>query len=98
LRPLVERSLLRKSRYEVEKNLSRLAAAWRDRVAAEIDTLVLQAEQHARDELTALEHALTHAPSSAPRLREAIAELEAQRTEVASDLVGRAVTVPRQES
>jgi GTP-binding protein EngB required for normal cell division len=77
LRPLIERSLLRKSRYEVEKNLSRLAATWRDRVAAEIDALVGQAEQHAHDELAALEQALTHAPSAAPRLREVIAELDA---------------------
>jgi len=79
-RPLIVRSLQRKSRYEVKKNLSRLAAAWRDRVAVEIDALVLQAEQHTRDELAALGHALTHAPSAAPRLRGAIKELEAQHT------------------
>jgi GTP-binding protein EngB required for normal cell division len=75
VRPLVCRSLLRKTRYEVEKNVSRLAVAWRDRIAAEIDALILQAEQHASDELTELERALTHSPSSAPRLREIIANL-----------------------
>ena len=35
----IEHVLLRKARYEVEKNLSRLAADWRDRVAAGINEL-----------------------------------------------------------
>ena len=51
----IEEVLLRKARWEVEKNLSRLAADWRDRVAAGINELTRQAEQQALEELSALE-------------------------------------------
>jgi len=68
VRPLIERSLLRKTRYEVEKNISRLASAWRDCVAAEVEALIQQAEEYAGNELSALEYSLSRAPSSAPRL------------------------------
>jgi GTP-binding protein EngB required for normal cell division len=73
----VERVLLRKARWEVEKNLSRLAVDWRDRVAAAINELTRQAEQQALDELAALEQTLARTKSDEPRLRQAIAELEA---------------------
>jgi hypothetical protein len=72
----VERTLLRRSRWEVEKNLSRLASTWRDRVAAGIRELTRQAEQEALDELSALEQMLAQTESSAPRLRQIIADLE----------------------
>jgi hypothetical protein len=61
----------------VEKNLSRLAVDWRDRVAAGINELTRQAEQQALDELAALEQTLARTKSDEPRLREAIGELEA---------------------
>ena len=73
----IERVLLRKARWEVDKNLSRLAADWRDRVAAGINDLTRQAEQQALDELAALEQTLARTKSEEPRLREAIADLEA---------------------
>ena len=72
----IERVLLRKARYEVEKNVSRLAADWRDRVAAGINELTHLAEQQALDELTALEQLATHSASKAPELKQAIGELE----------------------
>jgi len=72
----IERVLLRKARYEVEKNVSRLAADWRDRVAAGINELTQLAEQQALDELTALEQLATHSASKAPELKQAIGELE----------------------
>ena len=75
-RSAIERSLLRKSRWETEKNLSRLASNWRDRVAKGISELTRQAEQQALDELAALEHTLKQSASKAPELRQAIAELE----------------------
>jgi hypothetical protein len=75
-RPAIERSLLRKSRWETEKNLSRLASNWRDRVATGINELTRQAEQQASDELATLEQTLAQAQSSAPRLRQIIADLE----------------------
>jgi len=73
----VERVLLRKARYEVEKNLSRLAAEWRDRVAVAIEELCVQAERSAREELAVLARMLAQTNSDVPRLREQIAELEA---------------------
>ena len=75
-RPMIERSLLRKSRWETGKNLSRLASNWRDRVAKGINELTRQAEQQALDELAALEHTLNQSASKAPELKKAIAELE----------------------
>jgi hypothetical protein len=61
----------------VEKNLSRLASDWRDRVAAGINELTRQAEQQALNELAALEQTLAQTKSDEPRLREAILDLEA---------------------
>jgi GTP-binding protein EngB required for normal cell division len=72
----IERSLLRKTHWEVEKNLSRLASDWRDRVAAGIAELTRQAEQQALDELAALEQMLAQTQSNAPRLRQIITDLE----------------------
>jgi hypothetical protein len=72
----IERILLRKARYEVEKNLSRLAADWRDRVAKIIDELTRQAQKQAQDELTALEQTLSQTASKAPELRNAIDDLQ----------------------
>ena len=75
-RHLIERSLLRKSRWEVEKNLSRLAAGWCERVAVGIAGLARQTEQLARAELDSLEQLLAQSPSQAPGLKQAIDELE----------------------
>lgn len=61
----------------MEKNLSRLAGDWRDRVAAGINELTRQAEQQALDELAALEQTLARTKSDELRLREAIRDLEA---------------------
>jgi hypothetical protein len=72
----IEHVLLRKARWEVEKNLSRLAADWRDRVAAGINELARQAEQQALDELAALEQMVAQTKSAEPRLRKAITNLE----------------------
>ncbi len=72
----VERVLLRKARYEVEKNLSRLAADWRDRVGVAIEDLRRQTELAAQNELETLERMLAQTSSGVPRLREQMVELE----------------------
>ena len=72
----IERALRRKTRWEVEKNLSRLAADWRDRVAKGINELTRQAEQQALNELAALEQTLAQTASKAPELKQAIDDLE----------------------
>jgi hypothetical protein len=78
----IERALLRKARYEVEKNLSRLAVAWRNRVEVVIEDLRRQTESAAREELEALERMLGQAASDVPRLREQVAELESWRADM----------------
>lgn len=67
----IERVLLRRARWEVQKNLSRLAADWRDRVARLIEVLTRDAEKQALDELAALEASLTRQISNAPGLQQA---------------------------
>jgi hypothetical protein len=69
----------RNVRWEVEKNLSRLASNWRDRVAKGINELTRQAEQQALDELAALEQTLVQSKSNESQLRDAIADLELAR-------------------
>jgi hypothetical protein len=66
----------------VEKNLSRLAADWRDRITVAIEELRAQAGRYARDELATLEQMLAQTNSNEPQLREAIRELEAVRTQL----------------
>jgi len=72
----IERVLLRKARYEVEKNLSRLAADWNQRVGAVIEELRRQSEMAAQAELGALAQMVEQRVSDVPRLRQQIAELE----------------------
>lgn len=72
----IYRALTRKARYEVEKNLSRLAAGWRDRIQQVMLELCGQAEAMARAQLDALEGLLAQTASAAPRLQQQIRELE----------------------
>ena len=81
----IERALRRKARYEVEKNVSRLAAAWRDRVAKGIVQLTKEAEQQALDELAALEQMLGQTASMAPELTRAIYDLEQFKKQLAPE-------------
>lgn len=77
VRGLVHRRLLRQAQFEVRKNMSRLAAAWRERVSQAIEDLKQQAIRHAENELVALEQMLSRTTSEAPRLRAMQAELNA---------------------
>jgi glutamyl-tRNA reductase len=71
----IQRVLLRKARWEVEKNLSRLAADWQTRVSAGVQELRRQAEQYALNELATLEQMLAQGQSSQPQLEQAMALL-----------------------
>ena len=75
----IERVLLRKARYEVEKNISRSAADWRDRVAVAIEELVRQAEKQALDELGSLEQLAANQASKAPELNATIEQVKGFR-------------------
>ena len=68
LRAPLERSLRRKARYEVHKNLSRLAAAWRDRIRPVLDALGDQGIRYVENEAAALHHALEEQESTAEEL------------------------------
>lgn len=72
----IERILMRKARYEVAKNLSRLAAGWRDRVSQLMETMAREAERQAAEELATLEQTLAQTTSSAHDLERAITALE----------------------
>jgi GTP-binding protein EngB required for normal cell division len=84
LRRPIEEALTRKARWEVEKNLSRLAAAWRDRVAEAISELTQQAERYTLSELGAIEQSLGRTMSDAAALKRAIAEVEASHAQLLS--------------
>ena len=71
----VKRVLLRKARWEVEKNLSRLAADWRDRVAVGIWELTKRAKERAVGEWETLDGMTSREISGGPGVREALAEL-----------------------
>lgn len=59
----------------MEKNLSRLAAAWQGRIGAGISDVVRQAENYAGVELAGLEQMLGQTGSNEPRLRQMLAEV-----------------------
>ncbi|SPE59022.1 hypothetical protein SBV1_2970008 [Verrucomicrobia bacterium] len=67
----------------VEKNLSRPAADWQDRIRAGIEELRSQAEQYALNELATLEEMLARSHSDEPRLKETVQALDDYRLELA---------------
>lgn len=84
VRRAVGRILARKTLWEVEKNISRLAAAWRDRVARTILELAQEAEREARAELELLTRSLEQKPETAPALATVRDELRALQTRLRS--------------
>ncbi|MCX8108929.1 MAG: dynamin family protein [Verrucomicrobiae bacterium] len=84
-RPLIDRVLKRRSHWELEKNLSRLAAAWQSRIAKVITSLVHRAEQEALDEIVMLETMLSRTTSHAGTLEETIREFEQFARELRED-------------
>lgn len=75
----IQQTLLRKARYEVEKNLSRLASDWANRVALALESMSRQAESLAIEKRETLERMSSHSQLDVPRLRMLIAELESAR-------------------
>ena len=72
----VQQNVATQTRWEVEKNLSRLAAEWRDRVATCINELTHQAEEQALDELGSLEQLAAQLSPKGTVLQMAIQELK----------------------
>ena len=67
-RRLVIRHLEKRLHWEAEKNLSRLAAQWSDRVVGAIDATAREAEQYAEAELATLEKMLSQTESGESEL------------------------------
>ena len=81
VRPWVERRFLRRARWEVKKNLSRLAADWQDRIRAGIEELNAQALRQAETELATLARLADQAPDRSESLRRMATALEAASIE-----------------
>jgi len=81
-RKAIEKNLLRRARYEVEKNLSRLAADWRARIRPAMEELNRQALEYAQSELEAIQRMASQQKSALPQLQETVAELEALRLDL----------------
>jgi GTP-binding protein EngB required for normal cell division len=70
--------------YETEKNLSRLASQWTDRINDAILKMQRDAEQQVRDQISTVESLLSRAPSDAEGIRQRLSEVESFRWAVPS--------------
>ncbi|HEU5360615.1 MAG TPA: hypothetical protein VFU42_05590, partial [Candidatus Deferrimicrobiaceae bacterium] len=82
-RPLVRRHFLRRIPWEVEKNLSRLAAQWADAVNASIDDLARQAMAFLADELLTIEGLVADPEDRRPEIEKALDILKSLEAEAA---------------
>jgi hypothetical protein len=77
-RPWVERHLLRRIHWEVEKNLSRLASQWTEGINEAIISMMRQAERNAKDQILTVEHLLSRTQSEAEAIKNALNDVERQ--------------------
>jgi GTP-binding protein EngB required for normal cell division len=75
-RPWIERHLLGRICWEVEKNLSRLASQWTEGINAAIFSMMRQAERSVKEQLLTVEHLLTRTRSEAGAIRSALDDVE----------------------
>jgi GTP-binding protein EngB required for normal cell division len=71
----IRRRLLGRIRWEVEKNLSRLAGQWADALNSSIDDLVRQANEFIHGELATVEQLVSDAEDRRPEIARALDEL-----------------------
>lgn len=74
-RPWVERHLLGRIPYEIEKNLSRLASQWTEGINASILSMQKEAERSVRYQIATLESLLARTQSEAEAIRSALEEI-----------------------
>ena len=77
-RSLFEGHFVRKIPWEVEANLSRLAAQWEERINKTIEGMRKQALRYVQDELTPLESLLSRVEGQTEQIRRTIDEIEKQ--------------------
>jgi hypothetical protein len=70
VKPLVRRHLLHETAYEIEKNLSRLAAQWEESINTVLFRMEKQAKQRLDDIVSTIDRLLSTANTEAPLLRE----------------------------
>lgn len=75
----IERHFLKQLPYEVEKNLSRLASQWTERVNACISEVGQQAERFVAEEVRTMENLLVQTNDPTDSIRELLHELEIYR-------------------
>lgn len=75
-RRLFEKNFLSKIPYEVEANLSRLAAQWEDRINRTIEEMRKQALKYVQDELATIEALLSGTQGQSGEIRRIILELQ----------------------
>jgi GTP-binding protein EngB required for normal cell division len=75
-RPRIERHLLGRIRWEVEKNLSRLASQRTEGINAAIFSMMRQAERSVKEQILTVEHLLSGTRSEARAIRSALDDVE----------------------
>ena len=80
LRPVIRRHFVRQIHWEMEKNLSRLAAQWSERINRSITEAVAREEQYVDNEIATVLSILSQRESQAPSIRHALDETNALST------------------
>ena len=78
-RSWADRQFLKRVPYEVDKNLSRLASQWTERINAGILKMQRGAEQAVRDQLSTVESLLSRKQSEAEKIRKRLSEIECHK-------------------
>lgn len=77
-RPWVERHLLGRIHWEVEKNLSRLASQWTEGINEAILSMMRQAERNVKEQILTVERLLSRTQSEAEAIKGALNDVEVQ--------------------
>jgi hypothetical protein len=75
-RSWADRHFLSRIPYEIEKNLSRLASQWTERINGAILKMQRDAEKNVRDQILTIESLLSRTQSEAEGIRESLSEVE----------------------
>lgn len=85
---LVQRHLLRRLPWEVDKNLHRLAGQWSEAIGRSVDDLARQAQDFIEEELTTVEGLIAKAEDQRPAIAQALAALNRLEAAVVSRIEG----------
>jgi len=83
-RSWADRHFLKRIPYETEKNLSRLASQWTEKINAAILKMQLDAERHVREQIATVESLLSRTESETEGIRMSLSEVKSFRSVVPS--------------